>query len=74
MKVRVVGTYQVVHEGKQYLEGDEIDAPDGDAQQWVTAGIAEPVKSGAKAQDSADNKAQDSAANKAATSRSSDKK
>lgn len=77
MKVRVLGTYQVVHEGDRYVGGDEFDAPDGEAQQWVNNGWAEKVsakKSEPKAQDSADNKAQTSSSNKAASSRSADSK
>jgi len=70
MKVRVVGPYQVVHEDKQYLEGDEFDVSDGDAQPWVNAGYVEQVRErkSEKAQsgDDTDNKAQRSAPNKAA--------
>lgn len=66
MKVKVTGSYQIVHEGKRYTEGDTLDAPDGEAQQWVNAGYAEKVERKAeKAQSKSDNKAQASAPNKA---------
>ncbi len=58
MKVKVTGPYQVVHEDKAYTEGDTFEAPDADAQQWVTAGYVLEVK----------------ASNKAATSKSTSKK
>lgn len=52
MKVKVTGPYQVVHEEKVYTEGDTIDAPDVDAQEWVTAGYVEEVKAAAVKSDS----------------------
>jgi hypothetical protein len=76
VKVKVTGPYQVVHDDKRYVEGDEFDAPDGDAQRWVTAGYVEQVRErkSEKAQsgDDTDNKAQRSASNKA--TRSADSK
>lgn len=75
MKARVVGTYQVVHDGKRYVEGDEFDAPEGDVQQWTTAGWVEQVRerkasAAEKSQstDDAGSKAQQSASNKAVRS------
>lgn len=45
MKVKVVGTSQVVHDGKVYTEGDVFDAPAGDVEQWVSRGYVEKVES-----------------------------
>ncbi len=81
MKVRVVGPYQVAHGKKVHAPGEEFDAPDVDAQQWLARGYvaevsdAEPVKAEEpkaeakpKAQSRSENKAQPSAQNKAASS------
>ena len=48
MKVRVVGPYQVNHDGKNRVKGDEFDAPKGDAEQWISRGYVEEVKEPAK--------------------------
>lgn len=74
VKVKVVGTSQVVHDGKVYTDGDVFDAPGVDVDSWVARGYVERVakeKSEAKAEESSANKAQDVAANKAASPRSS---
>lgn len=64
MKVKVVSPYQVVHEGKTYTEGDTVDAPEAEANEWLTAGYVEETKSDSKAQSSSSNKAQQSSSNK----------
>lgn len=45
MKVKVLGTYQIRHDGETYTAGDTVDAPDAEAQQWVDAGYAEAAGS-----------------------------
>lgn len=66
MKVKVIGTYQVFHDGEAYTEGDTIDAPDAVAQQWIDSGYAEESDSKAesKAKQSSSNKAQKSSNDK----------
>ncbi len=70
MKVKVTGPYQIVHDGKTYVEGDTVEAQDVDAAQWVTAGYAQEVKpSGSKAETDAPNKAQKTSPNKSVSSK-----
>ena len=61
MKYRVTGPYQVVHDGKVYVDGDVVEASSGDASAWVAAGYVveeKPAKKAEpKAQPAADNDA-----------------
>jgi hypothetical protein len=45
IKVRVVGNYRVVHEGKAYIGGEVLEIPD-DAEHkiWLQSGFVEIVK------------------------------
>jgi hypothetical protein len=43
MKVRVIGTYQVVHGKTVHVPGDEFTVNDTDGRAWITRGYVEEV-------------------------------
>jgi hypothetical protein len=49
VKRRVVGPYQVCHEGQPYVAGDQVTVPAEMAEQWIRAGWVERVPVSQKA-------------------------
>jgi hypothetical protein len=43
VKVRVSDRWRVVHDGKPYVKGDELTAPEDVAQEWERNGYVERV-------------------------------
>lgn len=72
MKGRVQGTYQVVHEGKAYTEGDVVDAPESLIREWISRGYMIDEEE-AKAREKAEAKSSSDSGSKSESKKSDSK-